>query len=109
MSRLIASFLVALAMFLSPLAMVGGMAMAHSPTLQTDDGCAGSHHRSTDGEKSDMKMSCAIACAALPGIASPAREQPLAIKGKTVMVPAQVLLGIWPESETPPPRAASEI
>ena len=111
MIRLFASFLVALSLFFSPMAMemAGGMAMAHSTMAQMDEGCAGMHHSSPDDQKSDMKTSCAITCAAIPGIPSTIVEQSRPLKAKTVMVAAQVLTGMWPEGETPPPRIAPEI
>ena len=111
MSRLIASILVALAMFLSPLAMGtgGAMAMAHPGMSQVDDGCAATHPASSDDQKPDMKMSCAIACAALPATHPPVGEQTVPQEAKAVMAAAQVLIGIWPEGETPPPRLAPEI
>ena len=111
MRRLIASLLLALALFLSPLAMgtSGGAVMAHPAMSQIDEGCAGSHHTSPDDQKSDMKTNCAIACAALPGSPARLREQAPAPKGETIRGAAQSLTGIWPEGETPPPRNPPEI
>ena len=111
MIRLFAFFLVALSLLFSPIAMDmgGGMAMAHSATAEMDGGCVGMNHSSPDNQKSDMKMNCALACAAIPGTPSSLDEQASPLKAKTVMVAAQVLTGIWPEGETPPPRIAPEI
>jgi hypothetical protein len=111
MIRLFASFLVALALFFSPMAMEmgGGMAMGHSTMAQMDGGCTGMDHSSPDEQKSDMKMACAIACAALPGSPACLAEQTSSPKPANVALAAQVLTGIWPEGETPPPRIAPEI
>jgi hypothetical protein len=111
MLRFLASFLVALALFFSPLAMeVGGSAaIAHTATAQMNGGCAGMQHSLPDNQKSDTKASCAIACAALPGTPARVCEQAVPPKGERVIAAAQVLTGIWPEGETPPPRIAPEI
>ena len=111
MIRFLASFLVALAMFLSPLAMAsgGGMAVAHTTKSQVDEGCARTHHSSSDEQKSDMKTSCAIACAAITGTPSSVHEQIDQPNEQTVIAAAHVLTGIWPEGETPPPRIDPEI
>jgi len=110
MIRLLASFLVALALFLSPMVMEmgGGMAMAETRLTETDGGCAG-HHAPADDRTSDMKMSCAIACAAIPGTPATVKAQVVPAKGATLIGAAHMLTGIWPEGETPPPRSASEI
>lgn len=69
MTRLLASLTVAFAMFFSPLAMEkgGAMAMARATVGATDGGCAGMQHPASEEQKSDLKMNCAAACAALPG------------------------------------------
>ena len=87
----------------------GGMAMAHAPVVQMDGSCAGMQHSSPDEKKSDLQVSCAIACAALPGTSADFGHQTLAPRSADVVLPEQVLAGIWPEGETPPPRIASEI
>ncbi|TFI58450.1 hypothetical protein E2493_09975 [Sphingomonas parva] len=111
MIRLLASFLAALALFFSPLAMEigGGAAMAHTTMAQMDGGCASTHHSSPDDQKSDVQMSCAIACAAIPAAPAGLAVQTTAPRTVNASLPAQVLSGIWPEGETPPPRIAPEI
>ena len=110
MIRLFASLLVALALFFSPMAMEmgGGMAMAHSPMAKMD-GCAGMDHSAPDNEKPDLKMNCAMACAAIPGSPADIGAHPASLKPADVALAPQVLTGIWPERETPPPRVAPEI
>ncbi|WP_158298932.1 hypothetical protein [Sphingomonas psychrotolerans] len=112
MTRLLASFLVAFAMFFSPLAMeMGvGMAMAQTTASISDGGCAGMHDPAPEHEqKSGLKMNCAAACAAIPGTPATVRARFIHPKSRAAMVPTQALSGIRPEGETPPPRIASEI
>ena len=111
MLRFFASILVALALFFSPLAMEmgGGMAMANTTMAEMNGSCAGMHHPSSDDEKSDVKMSCALACAAIPGTPAPVADQAVPPKSDAVIVADPVLTGIWPEGETPPPRNTSVI
>jgi hypothetical protein len=112
MTRLLASIFLAFAMFFSPLAMEMGVGMAAAQTTvgTSDGGCAGMHDSAPEQEqKSGLKMNCAAACAAIPGTPATVRARFTHPKSRTAMAPAQVLSGIRPEGETPPPRIASEI
>jgi hypothetical protein len=113
MLRFLASILVALALFASPVAMANGGAAAMAPgsggqAMTMEDHCAPPHRSSDDG-KANIKISCAVVCAAL----SPA---PLAMGERlegspvmAVMVATRDLTGIRPDRETPPPRASQRI
>ena len=113
MVRLLSSLFVALALFLSPLSMAGGsgMAMSHPVTSAApdmEDHCAGSES-STDEGKAPAKLSCASACAAfLPASPIASNEAPAERVALTLPGP-QLLIGIHPEGETPPPRLSPEI
>ncbi len=107
MIRLLASMLAALALFLSPMVMANGAAVAQSSAQMGDD-CAAMHHSSPDNQKSDVKMSCA-ACVAIPAAPAGVGAQTIAPAPSNGVLPTQMLAGIRPESETPPPRFASEI
>lgn len=111
MTRLLASLTVAFAMFFSPLAMEkgGAMAMARATVGATDGGCAGMQHPASEEQKSDLKMNCAAACAALPGAPATMRARIIQPSSRTAIAPSQVLSGFLGEGETPPPRIASEI
>lgn len=108
MTRLLASLLVALAMFFSPLAMeMGvGMAMAQTTASVSDGGCAAMHHPAPEEHKADLKTNCAAACAAIPGTPATLRARCVHPKSSAAMAPTRALAGIGPEGETPPPRIA---
>jgi hypothetical protein len=115
MIRFLSSLLVAIALLLSPLAMVNGaaMAMPHMAATGTvemsaDGHCAG-EEAPVDEEKAPAKASCASACAAVPA-ASPVFLEDVAVTREAIGLRGpQVLSGICPEGETPPPRIVREI
>lgn len=113
MIRFLSSLIIALALFWSPLAMAGGagMAMSHAPTTAASDTgghCTGTEAPS-DEESAPSEISCASACAAfLPCGPIAASEAPPAQAVLTLLGP-QLIAGIHPEGETPPPRMTSEI
>ena len=109
MIRLFASFILALALLASPLAMTGGVAKAHAPMAGMSADCADMDHSRSDSGSADRDMSCAIACAAIP--CSPMRldERAVPVAEAAPFGLSQLLPGIAPEAETPPPRTASEI
>ena len=111
MYRLIASLLVALALFVSPLAMANGagMAMPHAPALSQVDGHCAGEEAPADDEGAPAKASCASACAACLSLgATSSAAVPMAPLVIAATGP-QVLSGIHPEGETPPPRILPEI
>ena len=113
MPRLLSSLFLALAVLLSPLAMIGGAGSSHaampqaaSPALHcAEETPAPQHEKRAPG----MEAGCAIACAAVPA-AQPFTPERLP---HDAMAPAllgdQLLSGIHPEGETPPPRIRPEI
>jgi hypothetical protein len=112
MTRLLASLLVALAMFFSPLAMEMGVdtAMAQTPVSVSDGSCPGMRHPDPEQrQKAGLKMNCAAACAAIPATPGTVCARFIRPKSSIALVPAQALSGIGLERETPPPRIASEI
>lgn len=111
MLRFLSSFFVAMALFLSPLAMAGGagMAMPHATATVSaaGDHCAGGEVPSD--EDSSMKVSCASSCAAYPPVAPLPAEKPATARAELGIAKPQLLAGIHPEGETPPPRMTPEI
>lgn len=113
MSRLLSSLLMALALIVSPLGMIGGAGAAHAAMPQAasaaahcgEEGPAQQHEKRAPG----MEVGCAIACAAVPATGPfsaerlPHASMPPALPGD------QLLSGIHPEGETPPPRIRPEI
>ena len=113
MPRLMSSLLLALALLLAPLAMIGGASSAHATMVQTasaamhcaEEGPAQKHEKRAPG----MEVGCAMACAAVP------TTQPFTAERlpHSAMAPAlfsdRLLFGIHPEGETPPPRIRPEI
>ena len=113
MPRLLSSLLLALALILSPLAMIGGAApaqaaMPHAVSAAghwAETAPAQEHEKRAPG----MEVGCAIACAAVPA-AEPISAERLPLKAMMPAVPAdQLLSGIYLEGETPPPRIRPEI
>ena len=113
MPKLFSSLLLAFALLLSPLAMIGGAGSAHAAMPQAasagghcaEEGPAPEHEKRSPA----MEVGCAMACAAVPA------KEPLTVERLPhgAMAPAlpsdQLLSGIHPEGETPPPRIRPEI
>lgn len=115
MIRFLSSLLVAIALLLSPLAMENGAAMAvpHAAAAGTvemvaDGHCAG-EHAPVDEEKAPAKAGCASACAAVPAVPPVFLEDAAQVREAIGLRGSQVLSGIHPEGETPPPRITREI
>ena len=113
MSRLLPSLLLALALMLAPLAMIGGARPAQATTSEgasTAAHCpeevpASEHEKNVPG----MEMGCAIACAAVP-VTEPSMAERVRHDPMQPALPGDPLLsGIHPEGETPPPRIHPEI
>jgi len=112
MGRLISAFLVALAMFLSPMLMAsGGAAMAHASatSVTAEHGHCEDGKAPADKDRSHAKMSCASACAAFVAPSPDVSPKAAQAKAPTVAARLSALSGTFPERETPPPRAASAI
>lgn len=111
MPRLLSSLLLAFALLLSPLAMIGGAGPAHAAAPEAAASHCAETAPATEHEKDapGMEMGCAIACAAVPAT-EPSHAERLP---HDVLPPAllgdQLLSGIHPEGETPPPRIRPEI
>ncbi|HEX8214733.1 MAG TPA: hypothetical protein VF582_04585 [Allosphingosinicella sp.] len=113
MIRLLSSIFVALALFLSPLAMASGsgMAMSHPAPASAPEAaghCAGSEGPADEG-KAHVKLSCASACAAFLPRGPVTSDEAPAARVVVAMSRPQLLAGIHPEGETPPPRMTPEI
>lgn len=111
MLRLLCSLLVVMAMFFSPLMMTSGagMAMPHAAAAVTAaDHCAGKDVPAED-DKAPVTANCASACAAFPAVAAVPSEHPLVPAEAAEDPGPQLLAGVQPEGETPPPRVPSEI
>lgn len=108
MRRLLSTLLVALALILSSLAMTSG-AIANTPHAAHEAAAASSAHCAGDempapGDKQPQHVSCAAACAAVPGL-SPAIDAAPALSGaRLIAAPTAALIGFEREGETPPPR-----
>lgn len=111
--RLLSSLLLALAVILSPLAMIGGAGPAHAAMPQTastaahggEEGAAQEHEKRAPG----MELGCAIACAAVPATGPFSAERLQHAAMPPTLTGDQLLSGIRPEGETPPPRIRPEI
>jgi hypothetical protein len=103
---------VAMALFLSPLAIGSGAgsAMSHATASATavGDHCAGREAPSDEGSSS-LDLSCASSCAAYPPFTPLPADKPAAARAKLAIAEPQLLAGIHPEGETPPPRMTPEI
>jgi hypothetical protein len=107
MQRLL-GLLIALALLIVPMGMLGGTAAAHSGTTHADMEASSCHEGQPAPEKTSkhvgMSPECAVACAALP--AMPARiDAPAPPTSFLHSVPVrQGLTNAGPESLDPPPR-----
>ena len=113
MPRLLSSLLLALALILSALAMIGGAGPAHAAMSQTASTAAhcGEEVPAQEHEKRapGMELSCAIVCSAVPAT-EPFSAERLGHSAMRATLPGdQLLSGIHPEGETPPPRIRPEI
>ena len=113
MIRLFSSLMIAIALFVSPVAMANGagMAMPHAVVTseaQTAGHCADSEVPS-DEEKSRGEASCASACAAFPAIGPAYLEEALPVRPPAAAGIPQALSSIHPEGELRPPRITPEI
>lgn len=106
MLRFLSSLLMAMALFLSPLAMAGGagMAMPHAAAPAAADHCAGTE-APADEDSPSFDVSCASSCAAYPPFAASPAEIPATAQFNRDLIKQQWLAGLHPERETPPPRA----
>ena len=103
--------LLAFAMLLAPLTMVGGgaaMAMPHgaAPEMAMDH-CAGMDAPSKDQPSKDQPaadVDCLMTCAAVPPLVARLEAQLIAPAPLPPFVPAAAPRGLDPEAETPPPR-----
>lgn len=112
MMRFVSSLLVALALLFSPLAMSTGGAAAASdgtPAVMTANSpCAGPAAPS-ENDHSNAAFSCAMICAAVPAAETVTREPLSILQGKPAVLASQMLIGVAPEGESPPPRMTPEI
>lgn len=111
MPRLLSSLLLVFALLLSPLAMIGGAGPAHAAAPEA----AASHCAETtpamehEKDAPGMEMGCTIACAAVPATEPFSAERRPHDALPPALLGDQLLSGIHPEGETPPPRIRPEI
>ncbi|MFN3727442.1 MAG: hypothetical protein ACK4SZ_14195 [Allosphingosinicella sp.] len=112
MPRFVSSLLVAIALLLAPLAMIGGADPAHAarPQVASAANCA----EEAPGQKHEkrapgMEVGCAIACAAVPATQPFSAERLPHAAMPPALLGSHLLSGIHPEGETPPPRMHPEI
>ena len=113
MLRLLSSLFVAMALFFSPVAMASGAAMAMPHATPgggnvSADHCAGDE-APADDNKSGFKLSCGSACAAVTPNDAVHSGEAHGTGAVLAMSGHQILTGIHPERETPPPRITPEI
>ena len=112
MLRLFACLFAAMALFFSPIVMAGGgMAAAHVPTTASampDGHCSGSEAPADDPQR-DISEGCAGSCAAFEPAFPRIPEEAAAKRAAPPLPTHQLLVGIHPEGETPPPRITPEI
>ena len=82
-----------------------GSAMA---MMNGQDDCAGTETPSEDDEPAAM-LSCGLACTAFPAAEPMVSDAVAPHDAEIAMADHQLLNGIWPEGETPPPRMTPEI
>lgn len=110
MLRFLSALLVALALFFAPLAMAndGGMAKAHTTTAgatsEMSAHCMDMEEPADTQRDSGMKMDCMSACSTLPAFQPIVGERLAPVALATEAFKPKALIGIPPESETPPPR-----
>lgn len=97
-------------LFLAPVGMANGAAIASASVVGSSDHvahCAGEDPQ--EDRSSEEMIGCVSACSALPALEAP--YTPLAKKetAKAQLPTHQLLLGIYHEGETPPPRITPEI
>lgn len=111
--RFLSSLLVALALFVTPLAMTGeGAAMAHSKTATSE---MPGHCPDPVGGGGDMdhgskaKLQCMAMCAAVPAVPAAMAERVMSPRAVRVIAAVAMRAGIAPDGDTPPPRIFSNI
>jgi hypothetical protein len=113
MPRVFSSFVLALALLLAPFVMSSGgeaLARGHAAASATamDSHCTDAS-RAPHAQKSDMSAACANACAACHPAPIIVGARIHAAGAAHPMMRPRALAGVWPEHETPPPRAAPGI
>lgn len=98
------------ALFLVPVGMANGAAVADTGLVGSNDHAAHCAGEDRPQDRSSEKMAgCVSACSALPGL-EVSYAPPAKIETSKAQLPShQVLVGIHPEGETPPPRITPEI
>src|SRR5690606_31813622 len=92
----------------SSLTMTSG-AMANTTHAAHNAAAASSAHCGGDempapGDKQPQPVSCAAACAALPGVPPSSGAAPALSGARLIAAPTAALIGFEREGETPPPR-----
>jgi hypothetical protein len=113
MLRIFACLAAALALFFSPIVMSGGagMAAAHAPgaaSAMVEGHCSG-NEAPADDQQQDFSGGCASSCAAVAPAPSRLGGQAGVSRTPPPLLSHQLLAGIDPEGETPPPRITPEI
>lgn len=111
--RLLSSLLIALAMFVSPVAMASGSAAAMPHGSVMEAVAAAAHCAETeapvDRETPEPGMSCIATCAAFPALPSIIHDPFRPAKALHPVTEQQHLATIAIEGETPPPRMTPRI
>ena len=106
--------LAALALFFAPLAMAGsaGAAAPHLPAASAashETHCGGDQAPQDEKGSKKRMAGCVSACSALPAVEPRMGGLALPVEGAVRLAMHQILVGIAPEGETPPPRITPEI
>lgn len=108
MQRLLA-LMIALALLIVPVGMIGGMASAHvsgGDAVTTAPAChEGSPKPAKPAKGLGMSAECALACAALPAMPARLADRLLPVAPPPLATVRMVVAKTSPESIDPPPRA----
>jgi len=105
--RLFSAILIALALFVSPIArMTGGSVAlaAELPDAAATTGHCGGTGKHTGSEKPGVNINCAASCAAVHATLPAVIGRVDAPRGRDIATVRPVLAGIFTEFDTPPPR-----
>lgn len=83
--------------------------MAGPVAAEMGKGCEGMAHHAPDKQKPDSRSSCAVACAAIPGLSAALSAEALLTETDPFTGPTRQLTGIGHEAELPPPQSAPAI
>ena len=107
MARLIAKLLLLFAVLLMPFGMAAAPANAPHHAIMTDMPAGHCQDQGSGGQPRGAIGECTMACAAsLPAVEAPAGQPPLIVCQPLLPSRAHRLIGIHPDTATPPPKGS---